>query len=139
VRGYLNVSAATAGNFVDGRLRTGDLGAVDRHGALSVTGRIKELINRGGEKISPERVEDVLTSHPDVAQAVVFGIPDALYGERVAAVVVTRDGCHLDLTAYSRGRLADFEIPERITFADELPLTAKGSANRAKVAEQFGR
>jgi acyl-CoA synthetase (AMP-forming)/AMP-acid ligase II len=139
VRGYLNDSAATASNFVDGWLRTGDLGAVDRHGALSVKGRIKELINRGGEKISPERVEDVLTSHPDVAQAVVFGIPDALYGERVAAVVVTRDGCHLDLIAYSRGRLADFEIPERIAIADELPLTAKGSVNRGKVAEQFGR
>jgi acyl-CoA synthetase (AMP-forming)/AMP-acid ligase II len=139
VRGYLNDSAATASNFVDGWLRTGDLGAVDRHGALSVKGRIKELINRGGEKISPERVEDVLTSHPDVAQAVVFGIPDALYGERVAAAVVTRDGCHLDLIAYSRGRLADFEIPERIAFADELPLTAKGSVNRSKVAEQFGR
>ena len=139
VRGYLNDSAATASNFVDGWLRTGDLGAVDAHGALSVKGRIKELINRGGEKISPERVEDVLKSHPDVAQAVVFGIPDALYGERVAAVVVTRDGCHLDLIAYSRGRLADFEIPERIAFADELPLTAKGSVNRAKVAEQFRR
>jgi acyl-CoA synthetase (AMP-forming)/AMP-acid ligase II len=139
VRGYLNDSAATASCFVDGWLRTGDLGAVDRHGALSVKGRIKELINRGGEKISPERVEDVLKSHPDVAQAVVFGIPEALYGERVAAVVVTRDGCHLDLIAYSRGRLADFEIPERIAFADELPLTAKGSVNRAEVAEQFGR
>ena len=139
VRGYLNDSAATARNFVDGWLRTGDLGAVDHHGALSVKGRIKELINRGGEKISPERVEDVLTSHPDVAQAVVFGIPDALYGERVAAVVVTRDGGHLDLTTYSRGRLADFEIPERIAFADELPLTAKGSVNRRTIAEQFGR
>jgi acyl-CoA synthetase (AMP-forming)/AMP-acid ligase II len=139
VRGYLNNSAATAGNFVDGWLRTGDLGAVDRHGALSVTGRIKELINRGGEKISPEHIEDVLMSHPDVAQAVVFGIPDALHGERVVAVVVTRDGGHPDLAAYSRGRLADFEIPERIAFADELPLTAKGSVNRPEVAEQFGR
>jgi acyl-CoA synthetase (AMP-forming)/AMP-acid ligase II len=139
VRGYLNDSAATASNFVDGWLRTGDLGAVDGHGALSVKGRIKELINRGGEKISPERVEDVLTSHPDVAQAVVFGVPDALFGERVAAVVVPRDVCRLDLITYSRSRLADFEIPERITFADELPLTAKGSVNRPKVAEQFGR
>jgi acyl-CoA synthetase (AMP-forming)/AMP-acid ligase II len=74
-----------------------------------------------------------------VAQAVVFGIPDALCGERVAAVVVTRDGSQPDLTAYSRDRLADFEIPERIAFADELPLTAKGSVSRTKVAEQFGR
>jgi acyl-CoA synthetase (AMP-forming)/AMP-acid ligase II len=139
VRGYLNDSAATARTFVDSWLRTGDLGAVDRDGALTVKGRIKEQINRGGEKISPERVEDVLTSHPDVAQAVVFGIADALYGERVAAAVVTRDGRQPDLSAYSRGRLAHFEIPERITFADELPLTAKGSVDRCKVAEQFGR
>ncbi|MCW2650828.1 MAG: acyl-CoA synthetase (AMP-forming)/AMP-acid ligase [Mycobacterium sp.] len=138
VRGYLNDSGATASNFVDGWLHTGDLGAVDRHGALSVTGRIKEQINRGGEKISPERVENVLKSHPDVAQAVVFGVPDPLYGERVAAVVVTRDRCHVDLIAHSRGRLADFEIPERIAFTDELPLTSKGSVNRRRVAEQFG-
>jgi acyl-CoA synthetase (AMP-forming)/AMP-acid ligase II len=138
VRGYLNNSAATAGNFIDGWLRTGDLGAVGDHGAVSVKGRIKEQINRGGEKISPEHVEDVLMSHPDVEQVVVFGVADALYGERVAALVVTRDGSHPDLTAYSRGRLANFEVPERITFTNELPLTAKGSVDRAKVAKQFG-
>jgi acyl-CoA synthetase (AMP-forming)/AMP-acid ligase II len=139
VRGYLNDSTATAANFADGWLRTGDLGAVDRRGALRLKGRIKEQINRGGEKISPEHIEDVLMSHPDVAQAVVFGIPDALYGERVAALVVTHNGRHPDLKASSRGRLADFEIPERIEFADELPLTAKGSVDRFKVAAQFGR
>lgn len=139
VRGYLNNPAATAGAFVDGWLRTGDLGSVDHDGVLSVKGRIKEQINRGGEKISPEHVEQVLVSHPDVAQAVVFGIPDALYGERVAAVVVTRDRAEPDLAAFSRGRLAGFEIPERITFADELPVTAKGSVDRGKVARQFAR
>jgi acyl-CoA synthetase (AMP-forming)/AMP-acid ligase II len=69
---------------------------------------------------------------------VVFGIPDELYGERVAAVVVTRDGCRPDLITYSRDRLAGFEIPRQIAFADELPLTAKGSVDRCKVAEQFG-
>jgi acyl-CoA synthetase (AMP-forming)/AMP-acid ligase II len=139
VRGYLNNAAATASTFVDGWLRTGDLGAVDDDGTLSVEGRIKEQINRGGEKISPEHVEDVLTSHPDVAQAVVFGIPDDLYGERVAAVVVTHDRAEPDLAAYCRGRLADFEIPDRITFADDLPLTAKGSVDRSKVARQYAR
>ncbi|WP_059017902.1 FadD7 family fatty acid--CoA ligase [Mycobacterium sp. M26] len=139
VRGYLNNPAATAGTFVDGWLRTGDLGAVNEDGTLSVKGRIKEQINRGGEKISPEHVEQVLASHPDVAQAVVFGIPDALYGERVAAVVVTRDHAEPDLGAYSGGRLASFEIPEHITFADELPLTAKGSVDRAAVARQYAQ
>lgn len=137
-RGYLNNAAATADTFVDGWLRTGDLGVLDDNGILSVKGRIKEQINRGGEKISPERVEDVLMSHPDVSQAVVFGVPDDLYGERVAAVVVTRDHAQPDLSAYSRARLAEFEIPERIIFADELPLTAKGSVDRSKAARQFG-
>lgn len=139
VRGYLNNPAATVGTFVDDWLRTGDLGAVDHDGVLSVKGRIKEQINRGGEKISPEHVEQVLASHPDVAQAVVFGIPDELFGERVAAVVVTRDRTEPDLATYSRGRLAKFEIPERITFAEELPLTAKGSVDRSKVARQYAR
>lgn len=102
-------------------------------------GRIKEQINRGGEKISPEHVERILASHPDVAQAVVFGVADDLYGERIAAVVVTRGHTEPDLAAYSRGRLARFEIPERITFADELPLTAKGSVDRSKVARRYAR
>lgn len=139
VRGYLNDPTSTARTFTDGWLHTGDLGSIGPSGALSIRGRIKELINRGGEKISPERVEELLISHPDVTQAVVFGLADALYGERVAAVVVTRDGSRPDLAAYCRGRLADFEIPEYITFADELPLTAKGSVDRSKVTEQFGR
>ena len=69
----------------------------------------------------PERVEDVFASHPNVVQAVVFRIPDEPYGERVAAMVVTRDRAEPDVAGYSRGRLADFEVPERITFADELP------------------
>ena len=139
VRGYLNNPTATVGTFVDGWLRTGDLGVVDHDGTLSVQGRIKEQINRGGEKISPEHVERILASHPDVAQAVVFGVPDDLYGERIAAVVVTRGHTEPALAAYSRGRLARFEIPERITFADELPLTAKGSVDRSKVARRYAR
>jgi acyl-CoA synthetase (AMP-forming)/AMP-acid ligase II len=139
-RGYLDNPAETARTFTEGWLRTGDLGAVDSHGTLSVTGRIKELINRGGEKISPEHVEDILVSHPDVAQAAVFGIPDPLYGEKVGAIVVQRHGFRADrtdLTSYCRGRLAEFEIPERIIFVDQLPLTAKGAIDRAQVARQF--
>jgi acyl-CoA synthetase (AMP-forming)/AMP-acid ligase II len=141
VRGYLDNPAGTASAFVDGWLRTGDLGEVDSHGILTVTGRIKELINRGGEKISPEHVEDVLTSYPGVAQAAVFGVPDAVYGEKVSAIVVARRGLRLDptdLTSYCQTRLAAFEIPERITFANRLPLTAKGSVDRSKLAATHG-
>jgi acyl-CoA synthetase (AMP-forming)/AMP-acid ligase II len=141
VRGYLDNADDTAATFVDSWLRTGDLGAVDSHGTLSVKGRIKELINRGGEKISPEHVEDVLTSYPGVAAAAVFGLPDDLYGEKVAAVVVMRNGRRLDpkdLSSYCRARLAAFEIPERINFAKELPVTPKGSVDRSKLAVLFG-
>jgi acyl-CoA synthetase (AMP-forming)/AMP-acid ligase II len=140
-RGYLDNAAATASTFVRGWVRTGDLGSVGGDGTLTLHGRIKELINRGGEKISPERVEEVLMSSPGVADAAVIGVPDDLYGERIAAVIVPRNGFHVtpkDLACYCRDRLAPFEIPERITFADQLPLTAKGSVDRVEVARRFG-
>jgi len=137
VRGYLENPEATTKSFVDGWVRTGDLGRLDVQGNLTIRGRIKELINRGGEKISPEHVEEVLVSYPGVAAAAVFGDADELYGERVAALVVPRKGRHVDsadLIAYSRQRLSAFEIPEQITITDTLPLTAKGSVDRAKLA-----
>jgi acyl-CoA synthetase (AMP-forming)/AMP-acid ligase II len=136
VRGYPDNAGATSSTFVDGWVRTGDLGAVDGHRNLTIRGRIKDMINRGGEKISPERVEEELMSYPGVAQAVVFGVPDALYGERVAAFIVPHNGFHVDpadLASYSRQRLAAFEIPERIIVTDRLPLTAKGSVDRSKL------
>jgi acyl-CoA synthetase (AMP-forming)/AMP-acid ligase II len=137
VRGYLQSPEATLRTFADGWVRSGDLGSVDVHGNLTIQGRIKELINRGGEKISPEHVEEVLTSYPSVAAAAVFGVPDDFYGERVAALIVPRDGLHVDsadLVAYVRRRLSAFEIPEQITMTEELPLTAKGSVDRSKLA-----
>ncbi|ORA34481.1 hypothetical protein BST13_17220 [Mycobacterium aquaticum] len=130
-------SAPLAPTTVRGWVRSGDLGSVDAHGNLTIRGRIKELINRGGERISPEYVEEVLASHPTVAQAAVFGLPDDLYGERIAAFVVPREGCHVDtaeLVSYGRERLSAFEIPERIILTDALPLTAKGSIDRSKIA-----
>jgi acyl-CoA synthetase (AMP-forming)/AMP-acid ligase II len=142
VRGYLADAAATAKTFVDGWVRSGDLGSVDTHGNLTISGRIKELINRGGEKISPEHVEEVLTSYPGVAAAAVFGVPDELYGERVAALVVAREGCQLDsaaLASFGRDRLSSFEIPEQFILTAELPLTAKGSIDRSKLAVAGGK
>jgi len=142
VRGYLANTEATATTFVGGWVRTGDLGVVDGHGCVAVQGRIKEQINRGGEKISPEHVEEVLLAHPNVAQAAVFGVSDALYGERVEAVIVRHGGSHLevsDLASYCRECLAPFEIPAQITFVDRLPLTAKGSVDRAKLAQNRAR
>ena len=142
VRGYLGDPAITAANFTDGWLRTGDLGTLSATGELVIRGRIKELINRGGEKISPERVEGVLSSHPDVLEVAVFGMPDKLYGETVAAVIVPRGSAAPtadELAAFGRDRLAPFEVPASFQQAAELPHTAKGSLDRRAVAQQFGR
>ncbi|RAU99009.1 fatty acid--CoA ligase family protein [Mycobacterium colombiense] len=142
VRGYLCDPSITAANFTEGWLHTGDLGTLSPAGDLVIRGRIKELINRGGEKISPERVEGVLGSHPDVLEVGVFGVPDKLYGEAVAAVIVPRGPAAPtadELAAFCRDRLAPFEVPAQFQQADELPHTAKGSLDRRAVAERFGR
>jgi acyl-CoA synthetase (AMP-forming)/AMP-acid ligase II len=141
VRGYLGDPAITAANFTDGWLRTGDLGSLTATGELTIRGRIKELINRGGEKISPEHVEAILASHPDVLEVAVFGAPDTLYGETVAAVIVPRGGAAPtpgELAEFCRGRLAPFEVPAAFRVASELPHTAKGSLDRRAVAQRFG-
>jgi acyl-CoA synthetase (AMP-forming)/AMP-acid ligase II len=141
VRGYLDDPAATARTFTGGWLRTGDLGSLSAAGELTLRGRIKELINRGGEKISPERVEGVLAGHPNVVEAAVFGVPDPLYGETVAAAVVPNQSTAptmAELAEFCRERLAPFEVPGTIIVTNELPHTAKGSVNRRAVAQQFG-
>jgi acyl-CoA synthetase (AMP-forming)/AMP-acid ligase II len=142
VRGYLGDPAITAANFTDGWLRTGDLGSLSAAGDLTIRGRIKELINRGGEKISPERVEGVLANHPNVLEVAVFGVPDKMYGETVAAVIVPRESpapTPEELAVFCRERLAAFEIPATFQEASALPHTAKGSLDRRAVADQFGR
>ncbi|MGB9303247.1 MAG: FadD7 family fatty acid--CoA ligase [Mycobacterium sp.] len=142
VRGYLGDPKITAANFTDGWLRTGDLGSVSDAGDLSIRGRIKELINRGGEKISPERVEGVLASHPDVIEVAVFGVPHPMYGESVAAAIVPRESdppTAEELTEFCRERLAPYEIPATFQMASELPHTAKGSLDRRAVVAQFGQ
>ncbi len=141
VRGYLGDPSITAANFTEGWLRTGDLGSLSADGDLTIRGRIKELINRGGEKISPERVEGVLASHPGVLEVAVLGVPDDLYGETVAAVIVPREAgtpTAEELTQFCRERLAAFEVPASFREAAELPHTAKGSLDRRAVAQQFG-
>lgn len=142
VRGYLGDPSITDANFTQGWLHTGDLGTKAAAGDLIIRGRIKELINRGGEKISPERVEAVLAGHPDVLEVAVFGRPDTLYGETVAAVIVPRGSAAPtadELTSFCRERLAPFEVPAGFQQAAELPHTAKGSLDRRAVAERFGR
>jgi acyl-CoA synthetase (AMP-forming)/AMP-acid ligase II len=142
VRGYLANPSATEQTFTDGWLHTGDLGSLSGAGELTLRGRIKELINRGGEKISPERVEGVLASHPNVLEAAVFSVPDQLYGEAVGAAVVPDQSTPptaAELAEFCRERLAAFEVPASIALTDELPHTAKGSIDRRAVAERFGK
>jgi acyl-CoA synthetase (AMP-forming)/AMP-acid ligase II len=135
-RGYLGDGDESARTFVDGWLRTGDLGALDEDGYLSLTGRIKNVINRGGEKISPEYVEDILAGCPGVAQAAVFPVPDAVFGQRVGAAVVLREGDGVgpeEILRYCRDRLAAFEVPDRLELVTALPYTAKGGLDRKTV------
>ncbi|MFF4029364.1 FadD7 family fatty acid--CoA ligase [Streptomyces sviceus] len=139
-RGYLADEDASARTFVDGWLRTGDLGALDEDGYLSLTGRIKNLINRGGEKISPEHVEDILAGCPGVAEAAVFAVPDAVYGQRVGAAVVVRepDGVgREEILRYCRDHLAAFEVPDRLELVTALPYTAKGGLDRKAVQARY--
>jgi acyl-CoA synthetase (AMP-forming)/AMP-acid ligase II len=129
---------ATAASFRDGWFRTGDSGTLAPDGYLTLAGRIKELINRGGEKISPPEVEDVLLSHPEVVEAVAYAMPDAKYGEAVAAAVVARTALtEADLRAHCDGRLAAFKVPARIHVVDAIPKGPTGKVQRRLLAEQL--
>lgn len=140
IRGYENNPEANATSFVDGWFRTGDQGFLDDEGYLTLVGRLKELINRGGEKISPREIDEVLLAHPSVAEAVAFGVSHPKWGEEVAAAVVLRDPVsESDLLAYCRERLADFKRPKQIHITDVIPRTATGKIQRRVVAEAFSR
>lgn len=139
--GYEANPKANAEAFVDGWFRTGDQGVMDEDGYVSITGRLKEIINRGGEKISPREVDEVLMDHPAVAQVVCFGMPHAKLGEEVAAVVVLREGqaaTERELQQFVAGRVADFKVPTRILFMDEIPKGATGKLQRIGLAARLG-
>ncbi|MGW3626707.1 FadD7 family fatty acid--CoA ligase [Streptomyces sp. NPDC000880] len=139
-RGYLADPVETARSFADGWLRTGDLGSLDEEGYLFLTGRIKNLINRGGEKIAPEHVEDILAGCPGVEEVAVFAIPDATYGQRVGAAVVVDEGESIgpeQILQYCRSRLAAFEVPDRLEVVSALPHTAKGGLDRLAVDARY--
>lgn len=133
--GYEGNPEANAESFSHGWFRTGDQGHMDNEGYLTLTGRIKELINRGGEKISPREIDEVLVTHPAVAEAVCFGIPDRVYGEGVAAAVVLKgEATEKDLIAHCRSSLSDFKCPAKIFIMDSIPRTATGKIQRRNVA-----
>ena len=139
--GYENNPAANADGFAHGWFRTGDQGQMDEAGYVSITGRLKEIINRGGEKISPREVDEILMDHPAVAQVVCFGMPHPKLGEEVAAVVVLREGqaaTERELAAYVATRAADYKVPKKILFMDEIPKGATGKLQRIGLAQKLG-
>ncbi len=136
--GYHNNPDANAEAFTNGWFRTGDQGFLDAQGTLTLTGRIKELINRGGEKISPLEVDAALLQHPAVAEAVCFSVPHVMYGEAVqAAVVVSADTSEDAIRAYCGERLAGFKVPDRVHLVESLPRTATGKIQRRHIAAMF--
>ena len=140
--GYEGDDEANAVAFRDGWFYTGDLGHLDADGDLFLTGRVKELINRGGEKVTPREVDDVLLSHPDVEEAAAFAIPHPTLGEEVAAAVVLRGGALVQedaVRAHAAERLAAFKVPRRILFVDALPRCPVGKVRRRELAERFLR
>lgn len=139
--GYENNPAANASAFTNGWFRTGDQGVIDEDGYLTLTGRLKEIINRGGEKISPKEVDEVLMDHPAVQQVVTFAVPHAKLGEEVGAAVVLREGMHAtdaELREFASNRLAPFKVPRTVLFLDEIPKGATGKLQRIGLAEKLG-
>jgi len=140
MRGYEGDPEANRAAFIDGWFRTGDLGQLDADGYLTITGRLKEIINRGGEKVSPRDVEDALLEHGAVRQAAAFAVSHPTLGEDVAAAVVLKAGASVaedELRGFLFGRLPDFKIPSRVVIVDEIPRGATGKVRRLGLAARL--
>ncbi len=136
--GYQSNPAANADSFRDGWFRTGDQGVLDAAGYLTLVGRLKEMINRGGEKIAPGQIDEVLLQHPAVAEAVAFAVPHPTWGEEVAAAVVLRgEASEKQLIAHCRERLAAYKVPRTVHLVASIPRTATGKIQRRQVAAAF--
>jgi acyl-CoA synthetase (AMP-forming)/AMP-acid ligase II len=139
--GYINRPEANATAFHGDWFRTGDQGFMDADGYVKITGRLKEIINRGGEKVAPVEVDEVLLDHDAVQQVCTFAMPHDKLGEEVAAAVVLAPGAEVsgsDLRRFAAERLADFKTPRRIVFVDEIPKGPTGKIQRIGLAETLG-
>ena len=136
--GYLDDPDLTAGSFIDGYLRTGDLARVRGDGRVEIVGRLKDIVSRGGNKIAPAEIDALLCSHPDVAAALCAGVPDARLGEAMHAVVVPKANAALTpeaLRQWVATRIEKYKVPDAIYLRDALPLGSTGKVRRAGVAE----
>jgi len=139
--GYENNQEANKINFFNGWFKTGDEGYFDEEGYLKISGRLKEIINKGGEKISPLEIDNVLMYHPSVEQVVCFGFKDKMLGEDIAAAIVIEKGkscSELDIKQYAQEKLAKFKIPKKIFFVNEIPKGSTGKLQRIGLAKKFG-
>jgi fatty-acyl-CoA synthase len=139
MKGYYNMPEQTSAALTaDGWLRSGDQASIDEHGNVRITGRIKDLIIRGGENIAPKEIEDVLRHHPAVADVSVYGISSEFFGEEVAAAIRTHPGASIDAAEVMRfceDRLARFKVPRYVRIVDGFPLTASGKIQKYKLRE----
>ncbi len=139
--GYDNNEEANKTSFTNGWFRTGDQGYFDNEGYLKISGRLKEIINKGGEKISPLEVDNVLMDHPFIDQAVCFGYEDKMLGENIASAIIIKSGetcSENDVLEYAQEKLAKFKIPKKIFFVEEIPKGATGKLQRNVLAKKFG-
>jgi acyl-CoA synthetase (AMP-forming)/AMP-acid ligase II len=139
--GYDGNPMATEAAFVDDWFKTGDLGFFDADGYLFLTGRIREIINRGGEKVAPKEVDEVLLEHPAVAEAVTFAVPHPTLGEDVASAIVLRPDAVAtpkDIRQFAIGRIADFKVPRQVLIISEIPKGPTGKVQRIGLAAKLG-
>ena len=139
--GYDNNEEANKTSFTNGWFRTGDQGYFDKEGYLKISGRLKEIINKGGEKISPLEVDNVLMDHPFIDQAVCFGYDDKMLGENIASAIIIKSGetcSENDVLQYAQEKLAKFKIPKKIFFVEDIPKGATGKLQRNVLAKKFG-
>jgi fatty-acyl-CoA synthase len=139
MQGYYGDPAATAKAIDAGHwLHSGDLGTMDADGYVRITGRLKDMIIRGGENIYPREIEDFLFTHPKVAEVAVFGVPDDYYGEEVMAWVQLHQGetaTEEELRAFCKDRMAHYKIPRYVWFVDEFPMTVTGKLQKFRMRE----
>jgi fatty-acyl-CoA synthase len=138
--GYWEQPDKTDEAVVDGWMHTGDIGVMDDDGYVQITGRIKDMVIRGGENIYPREIEEFLYTHPDILDAQVIGVPDAKYGEELCAWIRMREGAE-PLTAervrdFASGKLAHYKIPRYVQIVDEFPMTVTGKIRKVEMREK---
>jgi fatty-acyl-CoA synthase len=140
MKGYWNDPERTAETVKRGWMHTGDLATIDAEGYCRITGRSKDMLIRGGENVYPAEVEEFLTTHPDISQAQVFGLPDAKYGEEVATWVILRPGASMTedaLRDWCRGKIAHYKVPRYIRFVAEMPMTVTGKPQKFMMRDKM--